>query len=248
MVADLPLSGRKVLVTRPQQQAKTLADLIIQQGGEAISFPVIQINKLDIGSETNNSLFDTDIIIFVSRNAVQYFFTDAARELAESTTVVAVGKGTAAVLHQHGITHASHPTHAIGSEGVLMMPELENVSGNKIVIVRGRGGRELLADTLTARGAKISYIEVYERVLARLTDEQCKQALTADTLVCTSVAGVTNLPLLLKQDIDRVLLTPLIVLSERIKHHALSLGFKAVMVSADANDYAIKQRLVEMER
>ena len=248
MVADLPLLGRKVLVTRPQQQAETLVDMITQQGGVAISFPVIQINKLDIGLETNDRLFDTDIIIFVSRNAVEYFFSDAQRDIPESTTVVALGKGTAAVLHQYRVTHVLQPSQAIGSEGVLMMPELENVSDNKIVIVRGRGGRELLANTLTARGAKLSYIEVYERVLASPTDEQCKQALTADIVVCTSVAGVTNLTLLLKQDIGLVLLTPLIVLSERIKHHALSLGFKAVMVSADANDHAIMQRLVEMER
>ncbi len=247
MVADLPLSGRNVLVTRPQQQAETLADMITQQGGEAISFPVIQINKLDGGSEMNDRLLDTDIIIFVSRNAVQYFFNDAEREIPESTTVVAVGKGTAEVLNQYSVTDVSHPSQAVGSEGVLMMPELENVLDNKIVIVRGRGGRELLANTLTARGAKLSYIEVYERVLASPTDEQCKQALTADIIVCTSVAGVTNLTVLLKQDIGEVLLTPLIVLSERIKQHAFTLGFKKVIVSSDANDHAIMQRLVEME-
>ena len=120
--------------------------------------------------------------------------------------------------------------------------------GKKIVIVRGKGGRELLADTLIARGATISYIEVYERCIATPSREQCDAALLADTIVCTSVAGVTNLQQLLKNNIETVLIKPLIVLSERIKQHALSLGFKQVDVSADASDQKIMQRLMEMEK
>ena len=248
MVAKLPLSGHKVLVTRPQQQAKALADMITQQGGEAIVFPVIEINKINTGSEVSVSPIDADVIIFVSRNAVHAFFSENKPEIPASTLVVAVGKGTAETLAQHGHAQVLCPTQAIGSEGVLMLAELENVVDKNIVIVRGRGGRELLADTLATRGAKISYLEVYERKLPSATVEQCNQAYTADIIVCTSVEGVTNLCSLLNKDIEHVFKKALIVLSERIKQHALSLGFKDVMISADASDQAVIQRLMEMER
>jgi len=248
MVADLPLTGLRVLVTRPEHQAKALANMIAQQGGEAIMFPVIEIHKIDLGSEGSVSPLDADVIIFVSRNAVKHFFRDSKHELSPVTLVIAVGKGTAEVLDQQGISKVLQPTQAIGSEGVLMLPELEDVVDKNIVIVRGRGGRELLADTLAERGAKISYIEVYKRVLASPTDEQCKKATTADIVMCTSVAGVTNLCALLSEGIKLVLEKPLIVLSERIKQHALSLGFKNVMISANASDQAVIQRLMEMER
>lgn len=248
MVAEMPLSGMKVLITRPTQQAGALAELITQQGGEPVCFPVIEINGIDKKLWTGDSLHDADIIIFVSRNAVEYLFDGIDEDLPSSSLVIAVGKATAAALHQHDMDTVLQPTQAVGSEGVLMLPELAQVEGKKIVIVRGRGGRELLADTLATRGAKISYIEVYERNLPSPTDEQYAEALTAKVLVCTSVVGVTNLSSLLKKNIKTILTKPLIVLSERIKQQALSLGFTDVVISADTNDQAIVQRLLEMER
>ncbi len=248
MVADLPLSGLKVLVTRPEQQAKALSDMVEQLGGDVIRFPVIEIKKIVNNSEESVKPIEMDVMIFVSRNAVDYFFNETGREISASTLVVAVGKGTAEVLVQQGVSQVVQPTQAIGSEGVLMLPELAEVTDKNIAIVRGRGGRELLADTLAARGAKISYIEVYERTVPSPTKAQCKQAASADVVVSTSVLSVTNLYLLLSEDIETILVKPLIVLSERIKQHALSLGFKDVMICADASDQAVIQQLVEMER
>jgi uroporphyrinogen-III synthase len=248
MVADLPLNGLKVLVTRPQTQAQLLSDLITEQGGSAIRFPVITIKQLDTHLWADSNLVDVAMIIFVSRNAVSHFVSGLRNELPKTIALVAVGKGTAEAMHQQGLTVDLQPTQAVGSEGLLAMPELAQVAGKKIVIVRGKGGRELLADTLIARGATISYIEVYERCIASPNREQCDAALLADAIVCTSVAGVTNLKQLLKNDIETVMLKPLIVLSERIKQHALSLGFNQVDVSADASDQAIMQRLMEMEK
>jgi len=244
MVADLPLNGLKVLVTRPQTQATVLSDLIAAQGGIAISFPVITIKKLASAVQADSKLSDAAMIIFVSRNAVNYFMAD----LDNKIQCIAIGKGTAEAMQEKGLRVDLQPEKSVGSEGLLAIPELEDVSGKKIVIVRGKGGRELLADTLIARGATISYIEVYERCIASPSEEQCGAALLADTIVCTSVAGVTNLKQLLENKFETVLIKPLIVLSERIKQHAISLGFKQVNVSADASDQAIMQRLMEMEK
>jgi uroporphyrinogen-III synthase len=248
MAADLPLSGLSILVTRPQAQAQLLSDLIVDQGGIAIRFPVITIKQLDTHLWAKSNLADAAMIIFVSRNAVNYFMAGLKSDIASTLKFVAIGKGTAEAMREKGLRVDLQPEKTVGSEGLLAMPEFEGVSGKKIVIVRGKGGRELLADTLIARGATISYIEVYERCIASPSQEQCDAALLADTIVCTSVAGVTNLKQLLKNNIETVLIKPLIVLSERIKQHALSLGFKQVDVSADASDQKIMQRLMEMEK
>ena len=248
MAVDLPLAGVSVLVTRPQQQAQTLSDLIVEQGGTVIRFPVITINNIATRLWADIELIDAAMIIFVSRNAVNHFMAGLSAKLSTQTKLIAVGKGTAEALKKQGLSVDVQPAQGIGSDALLAMPELEQVSGKKIVIVRGKGGRELLADTLTARGANISYIEVYERCITSPSREQCNAALRADKIVCTSVAGVTNLMQLLKNDVETVLLTPLLVLSDRIKQHALSLGFKQVEVSADASDQAIMLRLMEMEK
>ena len=248
MVADLPLSGRSVLVTRPQAQADALSNMIVKQGGTVIRFPVITIKQRDSRLWADENFADVAMMIFVSRNAVNHFMAGSKAELPPQLKLIAVGKGTADAMKQQGLTVDFLPTQSVGSEGLLLMPELEHVSGKKIVIVRGKGGRELLADTLIARGATISYIEVYERCITEPSREQCAAALLADNIVCTSVAGVTNLTQLLNNEIDDILLKPLIVLSERIKQHALSLGFNQVTVSADASDQKIMQRLMEMEK
>lgn len=248
MVANMSLSGLSVLITRPQAQAQILSDLIAEQGGVAIRFPVIIIKQVDLPSSADSDLSDAAMIIFVSRNAVNHFMASLSYELPKTISLVAVGKGTADAMHQHGLKVDLQPMQTAGSEGLLAMPELTQVAAKKIVIVRGKGGRELLADTLIARGATISYIEVYERCIATVNEEQCDAALLADAIVCTSVAGVSNLKQLLLKDSETVMLKPLIVLSERIKKHALSLGFKQVEVSADASDQAIMQRLMEMEK
>jgi uroporphyrinogen-III synthase len=124
---------------------------------------------------------------------------------------------------------------------------MQQLANQQVLIVRGVGGRELLADTLAARGANISYLEVYRRALAAPDTSALATALTADKVICTSVTGVNNLYQLFGPDMTILMKKPLVVLSERIRQHALSLGFERVFVTAAAGDKAILQRLTEMD-
>ncbi len=249
MMDDMRLTGIRVLITRASQQAQPLVDLITKLGGNAIYFPVIEIRTIDKKLGTNLSPLNADIIIFVSSNAANYFLRWSSHKLPTAVCVIAPGKETAATLRRLGVSNVLHPSKFAGSEGILMLPELKKVLGKQIIIVRGQGGRELLADTLETRGANIRYIEIYERALPPIpTDEQYKQALSTDTIVCTSVTGVTNLTLLLSKNIEAMLVKPLVVFSERIKEHALLLGFKKVIVSIDMNNQAIIQCLAEITK
>ena len=247
MVAELPLQDLMILVTRPEQQADTLCDLIAKAGGMAIRFPVIEIVSIARQQWSDLDMAELDFIIFVSRNAVNYFMAGLTQNLPAHVQFAAVGDGTAESMMAHGLRVDIQPARSTGTDGLLLMPQLMNIFDKQIAIVRGRGGRELLAQTLVARGANIRYIEVYERVLPTPTTDQCVAATHADSVVCTSITGIDNLSLLLKDKFYLLLTKPLIVLSERIKQHALLIGFQHVSVTEDASDKSIMQQLIGMK-
>jgi len=247
MLTEPLLAGQKILITRPHQQSDLLAQLVEHAGGQAILFPVIAIKALSVSDWLVPDLSQANWLIFVSRNAVASFMNAWQQDLPEQLKFAAVGSGTAQAMRESGLTVHCQPQTSSGSDGLLTMPEMQAVAGCKIIIIRGVGGRELLADTLKSRGANISYLEVYKRELPAHDDAAREQALSADKLVCTSVAGVDNLSQLLGDNSDQLFNTPLLVVSDRIKAHAESLGFSHVAVSVDASDVAMLQTLIEMD-
>lgn len=246
MVTNLSLNGLKVLVTRPEQQARSLCDDINVAGGLAIAFPLLDIEPITHETDINSAISDQDMIIFISRNAVTYFMTGLQMPLADNVQLVAVGAGTAATMVQHGLKVDIQPPSPTGSESLLAMPELNQMQGKNVLIVRGEGGRELLADTLIARGAKIRYIEVYRRGLPSPSKTQLEQAKSADCIVITSIAGLDNLCQLI--DVEQLTSKWLIVMSERIRQYAKNIGFQQCVVVADASDAAVMQQINQMER
>ncbi len=242
------LAGRKVLVTRPKQQATQLCERIAELGGEAFLFPVLDIEftRADL---LNNWQPDWHKIIFISKNAVHGFLQQIQPEqLDASTKLVAVGAATADVLRSANLEVAIVPKDNGGSDYLLALDEMQQLAGEKVLIVRGEGGRELLADTLKQRQAYVEYCEVYRRVKSRPTPLACDQAIQSEVVLCTSEQSVKNLVSLLAADKLHLLEKPLIVLSERIKQCALSLGFKQVIVTASTSDSAIIDTLLQMEK
>jgi len=245
-VIKTSLDGLKVLVTRPEQQARSLCDSITAAGGVAIAMPVLDIVPIVPWDGSEFILDQQDMIIFISRNAVTHFMTGSRGRLADNVQLVAVGSGTAATMRDRGLRVDIQPPPPAGSESLLAMPELNKVQNKKVLIVRGEGGRELLADTLLARGANINYLEVYRRGLPSRSKIEIDQAKTADCIVITSIAGLDNLCQLM--DINELTLKWLIVMSERIRQYALNLGFQQCVVVADTSDAGVMQQVNRMER
>ena len=161
-MADTPLKGLGVLVTRPRAQAAELMAVIEDQGGIAISFPVIEIvprAASDVAADVA-ALPHPDIALFVSRNAVYHGLAYANGALKGAT-----GPTTAAAIEAAGASVEIMPASGYDSESLLAEPALQDVAGKQVRIIRGGGGRELLASTLTERGAHVHYLSVYERRL-----------------------------------------------------------------------------------
>lgn len=163
-----PLAGRTVLVTRPAPQAAALTQMIQAAGGEAFEFPALDIEAvpLDTLSVPLAELAGADMAIFISPNAAQFGMAAirAGGALPDAIQVFAVGPGTARALQAQGVSGILTPD-GQDSEALLALPQLADVAGKRVVIVRGVGGRALLADALAARGAQVDFMECYRRVL-----------------------------------------------------------------------------------
>ncbi len=167
-MADAPLAGLNIVVTRPREQAAGLAQRIGSLGGNAILFPLLEIRPVPDSTLLQNlvtRLPAFDLAIFISPNAVRYGMAaiHSTGILPDGLKIATVGMGSAQALLDVGVTGVIVPTEGSDSEALLALPLLTNVSGWKIVIFRGDGGRELLGETLKARGADVEYITCYQR-------------------------------------------------------------------------------------
>ncbi|MDH4108508.1 MAG: uroporphyrinogen-III synthase [Gammaproteobacteria bacterium] len=162
-MSEPALGGIGVLVTRPAHQSADLIAAIEAEGGTAISFPVMDIVGRDpavVESELA-ALRPADIVIFVSANAVDHGLLALG---AGRPAVAVVGPATARALEDAGIPVDIRPAAAFDSEHLLAEPALVSVAGKTVTIVRGESGRELIAETLRARGARVQYLSVYRRI------------------------------------------------------------------------------------
>ncbi|HET9680094.1 MAG TPA: uroporphyrinogen-III synthase, partial [Gammaproteobacteria bacterium] len=155
------LSGCGVLVTRPAAQAPTLAEAIEAAGGSALLFPVLVIEPVPLAIDPPP---EADWYIFISPNAVKHGWPLVAAQAANAR-IAAIGPGTAQALTQLGHPADVHPQKG-DSENLLAASVLQSMEGQRVVIVRGDGGRELIAETLKQRGAQVGYLEVYRRALS----------------------------------------------------------------------------------
>lgn len=246
-----PLAGRRILVTRPLDQAAALARLIRASGGEPIVFPAIDIGPpVDPAAlaRTLAGLAAFDIAIFVSPAAVEYGFRaiDAAGGWPAGLRAATVGPATAQSvalrLARRGVTEIIAPVDRFDSEGLLAVPALAQVAGLKIMIFRGGAGRELLGATLVERGATVEYAACYERQPPRadpgpLLERWAREGIDAASF--TSSEGLANFAAVIGRD-GRALLTatPLFVPHARIAERAQALGAEAVILTA-AGDAAL---------
>ena len=240
-----PLAGRTIVVTRPREQAAALAAAIRARGGAAILFPTLEIfDPTDAAAldAVIDRLDRFDLAIFVSPIAVGRALraVSARRELPPKLKIAAVGSGSVRALAQHGFTAVIAPAKQADSESLLAEPELADVAGKHIVIFRGEGGRELLKETLVARGAIVEYVQCYRRArpaadAAPLLDAWTRNAL--DAFVVTSVEGLDNLWQMLPPEAQaRLRETPVFVPHSRIAAAAATLGLNAVIDTAPGDE------------
>ena len=229
-----------VLLTRPLAQVGNLQSFLEDSDLDYALFPAFEINKIDTVAPSQRY----DIIIFISVNAVIYSEEHFSQLFIEPLKVFAVGPITAKKLTDKGVKVDAYPLENASSKELLLMPECEELRDNKILIVRGKGGSETLKNALKIMN-QVDYFEVYRRTackVSRLHIESIERFMeTLDGIViANSVESLFNVVKLVKKirsyHVDQLQSRTLVVLSERIKVQAQSIGFKNVYVARTPSD------------
>lgn len=242
----------KVLITRPEEKSTQLALLLKQQGIASISQPLFDYQNNTCEDEIKSALEHANIVIFVSIAAVE--FAHRCYDLNripnyKNLTFIAVGQATKNALLALGISNVLIPQQE-NSEGVLLLAALQQVKNSNVIIFRGNGGREHIATKLTQRGAKICYIESYQRVWRKLTKNigQQWQAQQINCIVVTSNDSLMTLLALLQDDTGKLSNywqrdCLWLVVSSRIENNAKAAGLQKVVNSHGANSAIITRAL-----
>jgi uroporphyrinogen III methyltransferase/synthase len=192
-----PLAHRRFLVTRPENQSEKLAALLREAGAEPLLAPMIAIadtTDLTALDAALARLEDYDLAVFVSPTALDQV-TDRLPHWPAEVPAAVVGPSSRDRAEALGIADIICPDTQFDSEGLLMHPALQSLGGKRIVLFRGNGGRELLTETLTARGAQIDVVEAYRRLPPTLEREALANLLApgCDGVIVTSSEAVQNL-------------------------------------------------------
>ena len=250
---SVKLAGRCIVITRPAGEAQRLAALTRDAGGEPLLFPVIEIcDALDPQPlvDAIAQLDEFDVAIFISPSAVEKSLSSitAQRALPAKLHCAAIGPGGARALAQFGVREVIIPQDRYDSESLLATNFMRDVQGKRIVIFRGDGGRELLRDTLAARGAKVQTVTCYRRVQPVLDTAPLLQAWARSAVaavIITSSEGLRNLCAMIGAAGKRYLRDTVIVVPHpRIAAAAQALGVTRVVVS-DSGDEALMRTVVK---
>lgn len=240
-MADFSLAGLNIVVTRPREQAAQLAQHIERAGGKALLFPLLEISPPADPQhlcELVARLHEFNLAIFISPNAVRYGM-EAIRAAGVSPAqlkIATVGQGSAKALRDLGMQEIIAPQDRFDSEALLALPELQNVKGWRVVIFRGDGGRELLGDTLKARGATVEYAECYRRAKPQQDAGALLSASPHAVTVTSSEALGYLWDMLDEPGRTRLASVPLFVPHARIAEAARRLGWRNIVPTTGGDD------------
>ncbi|HEY7873397.1 MAG TPA: uroporphyrinogen-III synthase [Rudaea sp.] len=246
------LAGASVVVTRPAATAAALKQRIRRLGGTALGLPGLALRVGPDASAAKRALAaarSADVAIFVSPIAVRFAFALRPNlRFGRDTIVCAVGAATARALKRRGIARAIWPTDRQDSEGLLALAPLRNLRGSRVALIGAPGGRELLAQTLRARHARVELIHVYQRVapsLSRRQLDELERSVTPLITLLTSAEALANLRATLPLRLfARLAAGDLIVSSERLAAAARASLFARIHIAGSPDSADLLQAAV----
>ncbi|MBC2384401.1 uroporphyrinogen-III synthase [Pseudomonas sp. WS 5106] len=236
----------RVLLTRPAEESTALAASLSDAGIFSSSLPLLDIQPLAVTPEQQaifRNLGRYCAVIVVSKPAARL----AMQQLDQPWPQLpwfSVGAATAQVLAEHGL-NVHYPQTGDDSEALLQLPALREAvarPGARVLILRGEGGRELLAQRLREQGASVDYLELYRRFLPAYEAGVLTQRIQLERLngvVVSSGQGFLHLQTLAGADWPQVAQLPLFVPSPRVQEMAQAAGAEKVVDCRGASAAAL---------
>lgn len=231
-----------VVLTRPEGDNSRLESTLAAQGYDTYIQPLLRIASLPESELPDPpDLTGDDLCIFISANAARMGLPNLMGAMVEHGIVsFAVGPRTASVLEVEGLPVIV--PEQMDSEGLLALPELSDVQGRRAIIVKGEGGREVLARELEAKGALVEEYICYRREAALVdSDTFCASLLDYKQIIFQANSGQTlaALTTVLEQCKGASLLQHCVIVpSQRVADDARHLGWQRVVVADNASDEA----------
>ncbi len=236
----------RVLLTRPAEESSALAATLSEAGIFSSSLPLLDIEALPVTAEQRAVFRDLgrySAVIVVSKPAARLALHLLSQPWPQLQWF-SVGAATAQVLADHGL-NVHYPPSGDDSEALLALPALREAIARpdaRVLILRGEGGRELLAERLREQGASVDYLELYRRLLPVYDAGALMQRIQLERLngvVVSSGQGFLHLQALAGEDWPEVAQLPLFVPSPRVYEMARAAGAGKVVDCRGASAAAL---------
>jgi len=165
-----PLSGRRIVVTRPREQAAGWRAQLEALGAAVIELPLIQVTK-DFDQQTLDEVLaelgQYEWLVFTSANGARFFFEEFHRAFDDLRSIglvriAVVGEATADVVRGQHLRVDLQPKKANAEELAKLMAERESLDSAKVLVVTGNLNRETLVDKLTEARAIVDRLPLYK--------------------------------------------------------------------------------------
>ena len=233
-----PLQGKKILITRPAQQARDFVELLKAHGAEPISFPTIRIIPPRGWSRVDKAIANLsgyDTIIFTSVNGVKFFFqrlkdTGKEKRIFKKMRLVAIGPKTAAAIEEFQVRVDVVPK-KFQAESIIEALEKEGITGKRFLLPRAEKARDILPKAIRKRGGDIDVVTVYRTGKGEGNTQEVKELFRKkliDVITFTSSSTVQNfVELLAGKNISKVIKGVVVAsIGPITAATALSLGIK----------------------
>lgn len=247
------MSAWRLLLTRPAEDCAALAQTLGAQGVFSHCMPLLAIEALDETPEQRSAFADLQrycAVIVVSKPAARIGLQLLAQHGAPTPDLpwFSVGAATAAVLAEQGLG-VHFPDLGDDSEALLALPALQQAiaaPAPRVLILRGEGGREFLAESLRSQGVSVDYLPLYRRVLPQYAPGELSRQVRAERLnglVVSSGQGFQHLLQLAGDDWSALARLPLFVPSPRVAEQARAAGAQIVVDCRGASAAALQAAL-----
>ena len=241
----------RIFATRPKAQNMGWAQRLRAAGFDVVEVPLLELIPLPESQQRPIincvlALDEYQKVVFVSQNAVEHAFAFIQQywpQLPVGLGWYAVGRKTRARLCgflEEGQAFFDMPPEALimDSESLLAQPELADLEGQNVLIFRGVGGRDLIRQSLSARGASVRYCELYTRELPRAATTQLVSAeLNENDLIPVfSGESLENLDRILSSGKFGTVEPRLIVPGDRVAELARELDYERVTIAKNASE------------
>lgn len=251
--AAKPLLGQLVVVTRPEHQADEMRHELHKLGATTLCQPAIEISAPASWKEVDariDELAKIDWLVFSSANGVHYFLNrllergDDLRRLG-NCQIGAIGPATASALEKFHLRADVQPAEYRAE--ALAEKLIPQTKGKRVLLLRASRGREVLAEMLSASGANVSQVVVYEsRDVARPGERVSKLLKEGKVawMTVTSSAIARSLVNLFADDLKRTKLAAISPLTAEVLAEA---GYSAAVVASEYTSAGLIAALVETQ-